>query len=225
MQHRPECQKELRSVDVSDLRADKAIMFQNRHFLKSFLLFVVVIPMLVPYFCWGESLWVAYWTCVVARYCVNLNNAFTINSIGHSVGRRPYDKHISPADNVFMMVQTLGDGNHNFHVNFLFICLQNISLHNFQHTFPWDYSSSEWKGLKGYKSFNIVSIFIDFFSLFGLVYDRKTVSPQMIARRVLRTGDGSHWLSDENAHKNSIWGFGDKDIDTEDQKELEALGY
>lgn len=47
----------------------------------------------------------------------------------------------------------------------------------------------------------------------------------MIARRVLRTGDGSHWLSDENAHKNSIWGFGDKDIDTEDQKELEALGY
>lgn len=117
MQHRPECQKALKAVDVSDLRADKAIMFQNRNFGKSFLLFVVVIPLLVPYYFWGESIWVAFWVCVVARYCVNLNNAFTINSIGHSVGQRPYDKNISPADNIFMMIQTLGDGNHNFHVS------------------------------------------------------------------------------------------------------------
>lgn len=109
LEHREECQKELKSIDVSDLRGDKAIMFQNRHFFKSFLLFVIVIPTLVPYFMWNESLWLAYWTCGVARYCVNLNNAFTINSIGHSIGKRPYDKNISPADNIFMMMQTLGD--------------------------------------------------------------------------------------------------------------------
>lgn len=118
-EHRPECVKELRSVDVRDLRADKAIMFQNRHFGKFFFLFVVLIPTLVPYFVWNESLWVAYWFCVVARYCVNLNNAFTINSIGHSYGHRPYDKNISSADNTFMQMQTLGDGNHNFHVRIM----------------------------------------------------------------------------------------------------------
>lgn len=93
---------------MSDLRADKAIMFQNRHFFKSFLLFVIIIPTLVPYFMWNESLWLAYWTCGVARYCVNLNNAFTINSIGHSIGKRPYDKNMRPADNIFMMIQILG---------------------------------------------------------------------------------------------------------------------
>lgn len=116
LQHRPECQKELKSVECTDLRADKAVMFQNRHFLKFFLVFVVLIPTIVPFFIWNESLWIAFWICVVTRYCVNLNNAFTINSIGHSVGKRAYDKTISPADNVFMMIQTLGDGNHNFHV-------------------------------------------------------------------------------------------------------------
>lgn len=140
LQHRPECQKELKSVDCTDLRADKAVMFQNRHFFKFFLVFVVLIPTFVPYFFWNESLWIAFWIGVVTRYCVNLNNAFTINSIGHSVGKRAYDKNISPADNVFMMVQTLGDGNHNFHVSwFINLFEKNFKFDDFvfQHTFPW----------------------------------------------------------------------------------------
>lgn len=204
----PSCLKELKSVDLSDLRADKAIMFQEHNFFKLFFIFVIIIPTLVPYLIWNESLWAAYWICVVMRFCINLNNAFTINSIGHSVGKRPYDKNINPADNIFMMLQTLGDGNHNFH-----------------HVFPFDYSSSEWKGWRGYKAFNFVSLFIDFFALFGWVYDRKIVSPQMIARRVLKSGDGSHWLSNEKAHENGVWGLGDVNMDCEDIKELEKLGY
>lgn len=79
--------------------------------------------------------------------------------------------------------------------------------------------------MKGYKSFNIVSVFIDFFALFGLVYDRKTVSPTMIARRALRTGDGSHWISHDEGKINGIWGNGDTAMSSEDQKELESLGY
>lgn len=70
-----------------------------------------------------------------------------------------------------------------------------------------------------------MSLFIDFFALFGWVFDRKVVSPKMIARRVLKTGDGSHWLSEENAHKNGVWGFGDENLDGEDLKELEAKGW
>jgi hypothetical protein len=46
----------------------------------------------------------------------------------------------------------------------------------------------------------------------GWVYDRKKVSPEMIARRVLKSGDGSHFLSHEEAHKNGVYGYGDKDI-------------
>lgn len=174
-------------------------MFQNRHFFKlSFLLFVVIILTLVLYLMWNESLWLTYWTFFVARNCVNLNNSGLINSIGHSVGKRPYDKTISPSDNILMMIQTLGDGNHNFH-----------------HCFPYDYNSSEQKSWKNYRNFNFVSLFIDFFALFGWVYDRKVILSKIITRRVLKSGDGSHWLSDENAHKNGIWGYRDKDMDSE----------
>jgi stearoyl-CoA desaturase (delta-9 desaturase) len=95
----------------------------------------------------------------------------------------------------------------------------------FLQVFPWDYSSSEWKGWKGYKGFNFVSLFIDFFALFGWVYDRKVVSPQMIAKRVLKSGDGSHWLSKEKVHGNGIWGIYDADMDYEDFKEIEKIGY
>lgn len=55
----------------------------------------------------------------------------------------------------------------------------------------------------------------------GWVYDRKQVSPEMIARRVLKSGDGTHFLSHEEAHKNGVYGYGDKDIDPDDQKILD----
>lgn len=68
------------------------------------------------------------------------------------------------------------------------------------------------------------AVLIDFFAKMGWVYDRKKVSPDMIARRVARSGDGTHWLSHESAlHNNPIYGYGDKDIDPADQKELDAM--
>lgn len=70
-----------------------------------------------------------------------------------------------------------------------------------------------------------MSLFIDFFALFGWVYDRKVATSKMIARRVMKTGDGSHWLSDENAHTNGVWGLGDDAIEFEDLKELDAKGW
>lgn len=61
----------------------------------------------------------------------------------------------------------------------------------------------------------------------GWVYDRKKVSPEMIARRVAKSGDGTHtqlYLSHDHAlHSNPVYGYGDKDIDPADQKELDAM--
>lgn len=45
----------------------------------------------------------------------------------------------------------------------------------------------------------------------------------MIARRVAKSGDGSHYLSHDEAHKNSIYGYGDKAIDPADRKDLERM--
>lgn len=46
----------------------------------------------------------------------------------------------------------------------------------------------------------------------------KFVSPEMVARRVAKTGDGTH-----PEHKDCVWGYGDADISTEDLKELDKM--
>jgi stearoyl-CoA desaturase (delta-9 desaturase) len=78
-----------------------------------------------------------------------------------------YDQTINPAENKVTIIGAIGEGFHNYH-----------------HTFPWDYATSElgWR-------FNLTTIFINFFAMLGLAYDLKTVSPNMIRQRKLRTGD------------------------------------
>lgn len=61
--------------------------------------------------------------------------------------------------------------------------------HNYHHVFPWDYKTSE----LGKYSTNFTTLFIDGMAKIGWAYDLKTVSPEMIKRRVERTGDGTHW--------------------------------
>lgn len=90
---------------------------------------------------------------------------------------------------------------------------------SFKHVFPWDYKTAE---LPGYM-FNISTAVIDFFAWFGWVTDRKSATPAMITKRAQKTGDGSYFLSHDEAHKTSVWGFGDKDIDNEEQTILDRM--
>lgn len=58
-------------------------------------------------------------------------------------------------------------------------------FHNFHHTFPNDYSTSEY----GAKYFNPSKAFIDIMAFFGQAYDRRQVSAEVILQRRARTGD------------------------------------
>lgn len=90
------------------------------------------------------------------------------------------DRYINPVQNKSVAIFAFGEGWHNYH-----------------HVFPWDYKTAE----LGNYSFNFTTAFIDFFAKIGWAYDLKTVSEDMIKKRVERTGDGSH----------ELWGWGDKD--------------
>lgn len=93
------------------------------------------------------------------------------------------------SENPTVSVITLGEGWHNYH-----------------HTFPWDYKTSE----LGNYGFNLTTAFIDFFAKIGWAYDLKTVPPALVRKRALRTGDGSH-------KEQEIWGWGDRDLTKEDR--------
>ncbi|XP_067224931.1 acyl-CoA desaturase [Chanodichthys erythropterus] len=159
-----------RKLEISDLKADKVVMFQRRHYKPSVLLMCFFVPMFVPWFFWGESLWVAYFVPTVLRYTLVLNATWLVNSAAHMWGNRPYDSNINPRENRFVTFSAIGEGFHNYH-----------------HTFPFDYSTSEY----GWR-LNLTTCFIDLMCFLGLASDPKRVSREAVLARVQRTGDGSH---------------------------------
>ena len=130
------------------------------------MLFNIVLPTSIPLL-WQESAWNAYFVCFALRYAVGLNITWTVNSVAHIWGNRPYDKNINPAENMFVSIGTMGEGYHNYH-----------------HTFPYDYRASEFS-LK----MNPTAIFIDFFAWIGWAYEKKTVSKEAIYRKMQRSGE------------------------------------
>ena len=81
-------------------------------------------------------------------------------------GSRPYDVTINPRENVLVVLGAVGEGFHNYH-----------------HTFPYDYATSEY-GIK----YNLTTAFIDVMAWLGLAYDLKTAKKESITARKLRTG-------------------------------------
>lgn len=189
-------------IDMSDLEEDNVVVWQRRLYIPLFALLVIGLPAIVPWYYWNESLWSSFWTCFCCRFCVVLNIAFFVNSVAHMYGSRPYDKKISPTESLPVAIAALGEGWHNYH-----------------HVFPWDYKTGEF----GEYTFNPSTGFIDLFAKIGWAYDRKSVSTDMVARRVAKCGDGTHYLHDDLAHQDQVWGYGDKDIPKEDAIELEKM--
>lgn len=156
-----------KNVDVSDLYNDPVVMFQHRHYLPLCFLFSVFLPTFIPWCFWGESLSVAFFVLFLFRYIMTLHSTWLVNSAAHLWGSRPYDGHINPSDNRFVCIASIGEGWHNYH-----------------HTFPYDYATSEWG-----PRLNMTTIIIDFMALLGLVYDRKQVSQEAIDRVRKRLGE------------------------------------
>merc|ERR1712055_775878 len=161
----PAVMKAGKTINMTDLEQDSLVMFQHRHYLKCFLLACFVFPTLLPHLLWGENLVTAYFVAVF-RYVAVLHFTWLVNSAAHMFGMKPYDKNIGPAENRLVSVLAMGEGYHNYH-----------------HTFPYDYSTSEW----GFK-LNMTTRFIDSMAALGLAYDLRSASPATVMARAQRTG-------------------------------------
>ena len=70
-----------------------------------------------------------------------------------------------------------------------------LGFHNYHHTFPWDYSTSE---LGPFQLYNPTTAFIDLCAFFGLVWDRKKVDPGQIKRHAEVHGEMVNRYRDVN---------------------------
>ncbi|XP_050508789.1 (11Z)-hexadec-11-enoyl-CoA conjugase-like [Diabrotica virgifera virgifera] len=200
-----------KTIDLSDIKGDRLIMLQNKYFFKIAPILGLVLPTLIPYYFWGETLSVSFLVTVV-RLLLSLHATFSINSFAHLYGTKPYDRTINPTESNVLKAIAVGEGWHNYH-----------------HTFPWDYRAAEFQN----HFLNLTTTFLDFWALFGQVYDQKTTSEDMIRKRAARTGDGT-WkdvkgkeilnspneMTSQNFYEECVWGWGDKDMKEEDKEDI-----
>jgi len=154
-----------KTINMADLESDPIVMFQHRHYIPCFLMAAFILPTIIPNLLWGESLTTAYFMSVV-RYVAVLHFTWLVNSAAHFYGMKPYDTTIGPTENMAVSVLAMGEGFHNYH-----------------HTFPYDYSTSEW-GL----SFNITTILIETMAALGQATHLRKATAETIKARVARTG-------------------------------------
>lgn len=83
----------------------------DRYYKQSVLLMCFFIPTFVPWYMWGESLWVAYFVPAVLRYTLVLNATWLVNSAAHMWGNRPYDNTINPRENKYVAFGAIGKLN------------------------------------------------------------------------------------------------------------------
>ncbi|KAF4085465.1 hypothetical protein AMELA_G00118840 [Ameiurus melas] len=111
-------------LELSDLKNDRVVMFQRRFYKTSVVVMCFLIPAMLPWFLWAESLWVGFFVPVLLRYTLVLNATWLVNSAAHMWGNRPYNMNINPRENRFVTFSAIGEGFHNYH-----------------HTFPYDYAT------------------------------------------------------------------------------------
>ncbi|CAK5017549.1 unnamed protein product [Meloidogyne enterolobii] len=134
------------------------------YYLPLVFIFCFLLPTATAVFLWGESVWIAFCTAALFRYCLNLHATWFINSAAHTFGYKPYDVAIKATESMLTTLTAWGEGGHNYH-----------------HTFPQDYRTSEMLGV-----FNFSRLFIDFFAKIGWAYDLKTVDEKTIQRQMGR---------------------------------------
>jgi len=141
-----------RDMDMSDIEADKIIMFQRRYYPLLAIFMAFVVPTAFCCILFGENWLISLSVCYL-RYCIILNATWCVNSVAHFFGYRPYRPDSPPAETLLVSILAVGEGWHNYH-----------------HAYPFDYATSEF-GVMG--QWNPSKAFIDVCHFFGLVSNLK----------------------------------------------------
>jgi stearoyl-CoA desaturase (delta-9 desaturase) len=124
-------------TNVSDLQQDKLVAFQHKYYVPVALTMGFIVPTLIGW-AWGgpTAALGSFLIAGVARIVFVQHMTFFINSMCHTVGRRPYSSKCSARDSGVMAFFTFGEGYNNYH-------------HEFQHDYrngvkPWQFDPTKW---------------------------------------------------------------------------------
>jgi len=134
---------EISKTDITDLEKNKLLVFQRKYYKILWFIFSFVITYYIMKQ-WNETPTNIFFSNIL-RIVACLNLTWCINSLAHYIGDKPYNKNIEARNNNILGLLTLGEGWHNYH-----------------HSYPKDYRSSE------PTKFNITTKFINLTRKLGL---------------------------------------------------------
>jgi stearoyl-CoA desaturase (delta-9 desaturase) len=130
--------------NIPDLKRDKMLAFQHKHYAALTLLANFGIPALVG---WAlGDIWGALLLTGVARLVLSHHFTFFINSLAHMWGSRPYTEANTARDNAVLALVTFGEGYHNFHHIFAHDYRNGARWWQWDPT-KWLISACSWVGL------------------------------------------------------------------------------
>lgn len=113
-------------TNIPDLRRDRMLAFQHRHYVPLVLLTNIGLPLLAGWL--TGDVWGVFLLAGVLRLVVSHHFTFFINSLAHMWGSRPYTEENTARDNPVLAVLTFGEGYHNFH---------HIFAHDYRNGVRW----------------------------------------------------------------------------------------
>lgn len=146
-------------INFRDLDEDPVVKFQKKHYMSLYLILCVTIQVILPSIIWNLPLSLTF-TQFVVRTVTILHSTWFVNSTAHMFGDRPYNKSIEPRENATVSFGTglMGEGYHNYH-----------------HTYPHDYATSE-SGSR----INMSKLFIDCCSYLNLAHNLRRADQKSV---------------------------------------------
>lgn len=122
---------------VNDLWADPLVRFQHRFYIPLAILMGAIVPGALG-FLWGDPIG-AMLVAGFLRLVVQWHSTFSINSVAHYLGTRPFSLRTSARDSVITAFITLGEGYHSFHHRFMSDYRNGVRWYHFDPTkwFVW----------------------------------------------------------------------------------------
>lgn len=125
----------------ADLTADPLVRFQDRHYLLLAALFGALIPAAIGSL-WGDALG-GLLVAGFLRLTFQWHATFSVNSVAHWIGNRPYSKATTARDSFITALISLGEGYHNFHHRFQADYRNGIRWYHFDPT-KWFVWTMQW---------------------------------------------------------------------------------
>ncbi len=112
--------------NIPDLRRDRMLAFQHRHYVALVLITNIGLPLAAGWLV--GDVWGTFLLAGVLRLVLSHHFTFFINSLAHMWGSRPYTEENTARDNPVLAVFTFGEGYHNFH---------HIFAHDYRNGVRW----------------------------------------------------------------------------------------